>query len=463
MEMAADDPRASPIDNRNEASSHSWSQLEISPNIVGSVRYANFRVDVYEHARNSKMDNNDKQSQQCSCGIEYKKYYYKPIAMLDSNSAHSSYNNVTNRPEMTFWIEMWNDNVEKAVNDWVNKHKFGNKLIGNQVEVIPFEKIIMTTASSSSEEQRNYYLDNVWISYQRQDRVKFKFICYRLNDCDELARQMRLNPDQFSHLHLQFSMASVKSQTRETKIRVGNIVTGDMASKLLQRMPEGDVLLKAEDEKRLVSESATNIFIETFDDSDVVPPNSQQQINNQLKELLVSSRMIIKEQSDKMWDSVFWNDDNYRPDKTTKEWNEIYKKLDKEKQAALVDVFKFDGNLEAEVSFKLLGGLASFTPKLAGSISTDKSLSNETLDRLYQASKNSVSWNGEKFVPKQLSLARVNLAKLRDQQSLQTRSLRLSYATSVLSVNINMPSTKHSTIPSSSNALNEIHSQLQGM
>jgi len=206
---------------------------------------------------------------------------------------------------------------------------------------------------------------------------------------------MRLNPDQFSHLQLYFRMASVKSQTRETKIRVMNIVTGDMASKLLQRMPEGDVLLKVEDEKRLVSESATNIFIETFEDTDVVPPNSQQQINNQLKELLVSSRMTIKEQSDKMWDSVFWNEDNYRPDKTTKEWNEIYKKLDKEKQAALVDVFKFDGNLEAEVSFKLLGGLASFTPKLAGSISTDKSLSKESLDRLYQASKNSVSWNGE--------------------------------------------------------------------
>jgi len=116
--------------------------------------------------------------------------------------------------------------------------------------------------------------------------------------------------------------------------------------------------------------------------------------------------------------------------------------------------------LDAELSFKLLGGLASITPKLAGSLSTDNSKSNETLDRLYQASKNSVSWNGEKFVPKPLSLARVNLAKLRDQQSLQDRSVRLSYATAVLSVTVNIPA-KYSSI-SSSNALNEIKSQLHG-
>ena len=459
--MASDDPKVSK-ENSDSSSSASWAQLKISPNIVGSVHYANFRVNIYEHARNTKTNNN--QQSQCSFDFDNKKYYYMPIAMLDSSSASSSYNNVTRRPEMTFWIELWNHQVEKAVTDWV-KRNFKDEIISNQIEVIPFEKLIMTSAASSSEEQRNYYLDNVWISYQRQDRVKFKFICYRLDDCDQLARQMRLNPDQFSHLQLHFRMASVESQTRQTKIHVGNIVTGDMATKLLQRIPEGDfVLLTAEDEKRLISESATNIFIETFDDSDVVAPNSQAHIYNQLRELLVASRTAIKEQSDKMWDSVFWNEDNYRPDKTTQMWNDVYNAQNKENRAALAKAFKFDGKLEAELSFKLLGGLASVTPRWAASLLIDKSLSKESLDRLYQASKNSVSWNGEKFVPKPLSLARVNLAKLRDQQSLQERNVRLSYSTAVLSIAINIP-TKNAAFLSSSNARNDmidIRSQLQG-
>ena len=49
---------------------------------------------------------------------------------------------------------------------------------------------------------------------------------------------------------------------------------------------------------------------------------------------------MIKEQSDKMWDSVFWNEDNYRPDKTTKTLNEILNKLDRETQKKLADLFQ---------------------------------------------------------------------------------------------------------------------------
>ena len=113
------------------------------------------------------------------------------------------------------------------------------------------------------------------------------------------------------------------------------------------------------------------------------------------------------------------------------------------------------------MSYQSIGGSASVSHKTGNSKSTDKSLSKESLDRLYQASKNSVSWNGEKFVPKPLSLARVNLAKLRDQQSLQERNVRLSYSTAVLSIAINIPP-QHSIIPSS-NVLNEIQFQLKGI
>ena len=449
---ASDDPSVGQLNSRDDSS---WAQLEISPNVVGSVRYANFRVNIYEHARN----NNNKQTHRCD--IENKKYYYTPIAMLDSQSADSSYNNVTNRPEMTFSIELWNDQIEKTVTDWVQR-KFGDSssVYENQIQVIPFEKLILTSSSSSTEEQHNYHLDNSWISYQQQMRIKFKFICYKLDDCHQLAQQMRLNPQQFSHLQLQFSMASVKSQTRQTKIRIGNIVTGDLASKLLQRMPEVDfVLLKAEDEKRLISESATNIVIETFDDSDVVAPNSQAQISNQLKEMLISSRTIIKEQSDEMWDSVFWNDDNYRPDKTTNFWNEIYNKMNKQNQSALANAFKAGG--DAGIKLKLYKSIAF---GIGGGGYSDNSSSVEALDRLYEESKNSVQWNGEKFIPKPLTLAKFNMAKLQDNQTLFDRSIRLTYATAVLSVTINIPEygSSSATNASSNALLNEIQLQLQG-
>ena len=70
--------------------------------------------------------------------------------------------------------------------------------------------------------------------------------------------------------------------------------------------------------------------METFDDSEVASPDMENQIANILKDLLLTSRTTVKEQSDIMWDSVVWNDDNYRPGKTTKTWNKIIDKLDKE-------------------------------------------------------------------------------------------------------------------------------------
>ena len=44
---------------------------------------------------------------------------------------------------------------------------------------------------------------------------------------------------------------------------------------------------------------------------------------------MVTSRTIIKDQSDKMLDSVFWNKDDYRSNKVSKTLlNEVHSKLD---------------------------------------------------------------------------------------------------------------------------------------
>jgi hypothetical protein len=102
----------------------------------------------------------------------------------------------------------------------------------------------------------------------------------------------------------------------------------------------------------MLTETATNIRMDTFDDSEVGSPDTEFQISNILKDLLVTSRTTIKEQSDKIWDSVFWNEDNYRPDKTTKTLNEILNKLDTETQKKLADMFQKAERL-SEITEKL--------------------------------------------------------------------------------------------------------------
>jgi len=62
-----------------------------------------------------------------------------------------------------------------------------------------------------------------------------------------------------------------------------------------------------------------------------------------------------------MWESVFWNDDNYRPDKTTKTWSELYSKKDSEVQRKMSIAFS---DLKLSGSADVLGiAKGSFSAK----------------------------------------------------------------------------------------------------
>ena len=101
-----------------------------------------------------------------------------------------------------------------------------------------------------------------------------------------------------------------------------------------------EIWLTSKDEKRILKETATNVLVESFDDTDVVSPDSESQINNILKNLLFSSTKIIKNENDKTWELVFWNEEIDRPDQTAKKLNDIYNSLDKESQNKMSGVYQ---------------------------------------------------------------------------------------------------------------------------
>ncbi|XP_046653802.1 uncharacterized protein LOC124344330 isoform X2 [Daphnia pulicaria] len=407
----------------DESSSSSWAKLQISPSELCSMPYGNFRVNIYEHANNNKAT---------TTNAINKKYFYAPIALLNHRSAHSFFNNVTQESEVRFRIEMWNTKVENKVVSYLTKY-LNMTIEDNQVQVIPLEKVALVSTKSSTV----FSLPTDWLLYQQHQSVKFTLSCFVKKDCDQIAADMRSNPQQFDQFKLLFSLSSQSTQTRQTVIRIDNIVKGQMMTQLMQKFNEStkDALLTASDEKKLLTESTTNVLIDTFDDSDVVSQNSESHVYNMLESLLVSSRTIIRDQSDKMWDSVFWNEDNYRPDKTTKTLNDIYRKLDKEDQKKLINTFQNTNSFEYGAGGSVVG-IGSFETRFKTEISRHGSTTKEDINKLFQESKDHGQWDGEKFVPKPLKLSRINLSKLRDTQSLQDRKVNVKYSTAVLSMPI---------------------------
>jgi len=96
-----------------------------------------------------------------------------------------------------------------------------------------------------------------------------------------------------------------------------------MVAKLNQRYPEAQtIILTADDQKKLESEFLSNIDVVIFDDFSEgaqITQESEKRVGDILMNLLESSKVSIEEQSEKMWDSIFWNNDNYDDDDMIKE------------------------------------------------------------------------------------------------------------------------------------------------
>ena len=248
---------------------------------------------------------------------------------------------------------------------------------------------------------------------------------------------MQTNPDLFNHLKLLFGSTSQASHTEDIIIRIDNIVgKSQMVQNLLQQFDQDtqDVFLTANDEKRLLTETTINILIETIEDMDVVSSISELEIYNKLKEILISG--TINEQSPETWKSVLWNDENYRPDKIADTLNRIFKKLDNETHRNMSELYQNYDIVQNE-------GVASFREFISttASAKTDFSrhgcTSTDDLEKFYQESKNHVEWDGDQFLPKSLTLSKINSTQLRDKQSLQDCSVRVRFSTAVLSIAIN--------------------------
>jgi hypothetical protein len=155
-----------------------------------------------------------------------------------------------------------------------------------------------------------------------------------------------------------------------------------------------------------------------------------------LKNALFTSRTTIKEQNDTTWDSVYWNDESYRPDKTSKTLNDLHNKLDRESQKKLIDTYQNVNKTEngGETDFlTLFLGKSKFNVEFSRHGPTTK----EGIEKFYQESKDYVQWEGDEFVHKPLALSKINLSQLRDRQSFQDVKLIVRYSTAILSTPIN--------------------------
>ena len=395
---------------------------------LSAMHYSDRVINIYECAHTTPNSEGRKYNSN---------YYFEPNCYLDHESASCHYNKVTQEHEMNFTITFWDDHLLSLVMQHLRRF-CDHKIKFGQVHVIPlFTKVMLSVKQNTF---YGHYLPMHWIYYQQcQQFIKFKLICDSEPTAKNLAKHMRQHPQEFSDLLVVFGIEAQTVRKVETVINIENIVSGNLSTKLLQTFPEAEeVYLKADDANELLTESATRVMIQTFSNQvdGIISP--QKDIFDLLKNLLITSNEVIMSENDQRWKLVFWNEENYRPDKVTKMLNASRLKNTEETKKTKDNNFektnKTDIKAEMEVApLQLVKGKGEFA--------TDRSFKTDqkefACNKLLIDSEKHVMLEGEKYVPKPLTVSKINLAKLKDKKTLTDRRINVhQYGAGFLTCNV---------------------------
>lgn len=143
----------------------------------------------------------------------------------------------------------------------------------------------------------------------------------------------------------------------------------------------------------------------------------------------------------KMWESVFWDENNVRPDKITKTLNEHYNKSDRQLKDVIKEVVKasdtsiWENSGETTLFSWFTGKAKKSGSKVFDAMSTtdQEKFVHDVLE-----SRNVSEWEGEAFRPKSLQLTRVNLAVLRGKSTIGVMQVKVAKSISELTTRINI-------------------------
>jgi len=180
--------------------------------------------------------------------------------------------------------------------------------------------------------------------------------------------------------------------------------------------------LTSDDANRLGMEIMDSVFATQVVDGEYVPDTDQLTLKDLVTSSLQMANADMGNFSSKMWESLFWDPVFARPDTVTSYLNKV---LDiNQGNHTVSKSSSYSDKGEGGVDFSI-GKLFSFGGK-GGSESSNSATFSELQEWLLQHNYD-VEIQGTMFVPKSLSLKRVNLNVLNRQETIFTKSVQMRH------------------------------------
>ena len=278
-------------------------QLELAPASVAIVPYGGSRVAVWKH-------------------LYARRYFIRPLAELITSSVKCNRDPLRNRSEVTFDVEMINQDIISHVFRFLNESKKEN-MTDSKIELVPMEKIRIKWRHTESDlESTDFELIDKWRSNAGLKRqVTFSIISRTDQKCRDLEYSLTHFPDIFDMFELEYVAVGQKESAKTIRVEGKHISKGSFFSNLKQFADnsKGDLYINSKDVVKLSNEIVSSVMVDSVTDSTYIATGDELNVNEAIRNTLQSQRDSTQDFNEIRWESVFWDPLSARPDKIAKE------------------------------------------------------------------------------------------------------------------------------------------------
>lgn len=269
------------------------------------------------------------------------KHYFSPLALLEHTSAKASKNSLTGEHQMTFRVEMWNEELEQLIDEHLSKNN-GKSLLPYALGVMPFERVSLRCRNCAACRP-----DSNWRSFaQSPKKMELRLVCPSKEESTYLADQMAKIPEHFaSQLSLHFRMErSPVEAVRKVNVSLAadHIWDGRVMTDLNRQFSQASFAYVTQaDRSKIVTEILANLLanIDSLGSKEwILDPVDESRLTRLIGHHVFEKVIIDSddEHSQEIWNSIYWNfeDDvlQLKPDALARKLNKFYAKANEDEQ-----------------------------------------------------------------------------------------------------------------------------------
>jgi len=352
-----------------------------------------------------------------------RRYYVTPPAILIPSTAICQHIAITNAYEVVYDIQLWEKDLPSAVA--ASLKELSLAIREDQIHPLPFYQARVIW-NNPEEQLQQLKLSAAWINNLKQQQVyNFRVAAENNASCQLLAETIRKTPNQFvESIQLQFTVSAAKIDSKAVDVRSEHIAGSQLAASL-KSMPNAagaDRYLKSDDYNRMLWQISNQVLASEVTSGDYVDADDELSLKAVIAQMFDTQKQNTAQFDDKMWNSVFWDPLNERPDQITNELNKYIKFNQTDHRAYLSKSDQASSNWKVNAA---LNKGFNFTAGIESGHQSQSGLGTDDISHLLESYDIESQVQGDKFVPKQLDLTRLNVNDLSRKDLMTTKRVRV--------------------------------------